>query len=315
MVAAAKLRDDQRLGGRSADPSEISLELSSSLPVPAKAEPSIRLAGGVSARLEMYEEEEAPDDAGPSPGAGAGAGTGTGVGADVAGRVEKEEEEEEDGESESDGGGRTPPSVGKSAQFLTSTLHSAGTVGSTISSAGSIVPPSGVVGRGRDVPASVKQDAEGCLQLIEHSNKAVQTVRASRDKCFSLAQRMRRAKIPLERLVSGWSPQTSHHNSLPPCLPPSFPSSLFPSLFHSFATLAPIVRLSCFNFGIGSRLSCSGPSHHLAQHCLRTLTLMTFYPRAARSFAAAGRGKHAATRDHGSERLPRELQRGKQSTI
>ena len=228
MVAAAKLRDDQRLGGRSADPSEISLELSSSLPVPAKAEPSIRLAGGVSARLEMYEEEEAPDDAG------------AGAVANAAGRVE---EEEEDGESESDGGGRTPPSVGKSAQFLTSTLHSAGTVGSTISSAGSILQSSVVGGRGRDVPASVKQDAEGCLQLIEHStrNKAVQTVRASRDKCFSLAQRIRRAKIPLERLVSGWSLKTSH---ISPSLPLSFPLSLPlslppPSFIPSFLPMLP----------------------------------------------------------------------------
>eukprot|EP00283_Hemiselmis_rufescens_P007169 CAMPEP_0173431084 /NCGR_PEP_ID=MMETSP1357-20121228/9323_1 /TAXON_ID=77926 /ORGANISM="Hemiselmis rufescens, Strain PCC563" /LENGTH=225 /DNA_ID=CAMNT_0014395511 /DNA_START=36 /DNA_END=710 /DNA_ORIENTATION=- len=61
----------------------------------------------------------------------------------------------------------------------------------------------------------VKVDADACLQLIETTNNFVQSVTSSRDKCFSLSQRMRRAKIPLERIVSSpYCPPNVNETSL-----------------------------------------------------------------------------------------------------
>lgn len=162
MVANARLQEAQRLGSNAADPEQISLDLHENPNDAEKIEPSVRMA-----TMLLYEKEDGDD-------------------------------------SDSSEEGLSPRVAAVPARAHSSgkpTGHAGAEVEVEDGNSLSILPASH---RREDVQGNnFRGDALMALQLIEAAHKFVQTeLTSNREKCFRLAQRMRRAKIPLEKILA-----------------------------------------------------------------------------------------------------------------
>ena len=224
LVFNALLDEQQRLGTHAADPAEISLELNT----PTKAKQTttttsrtqnIRTQPQHSAQTSP-EGKQPPllgglQQGGPqglhaeephsllAPGIKRPLVKGRAMGGAMGGVVLREVADEEEDESScssddgDDDGARTP--VAEALHLQTHLRKGAHTMPHPINE----FATGGELGGGsrRPLPESVSQDVDCALQIVGQAHLLVQSVTSNRQKCFSLAQKMRRAKIPLERLL------------------------------------------------------------------------------------------------------------------
>jgi hypothetical protein len=224
LVHNAELEQEQRLGTNSADPAEISLDLhahdgahtnaanpSKSRPPAGDAAPASEdvaahaVAGASKGGVQIALE---PDSA-LAPGSKRLAAKGKGPMGGVVLREDPDDEEDEESSCSSDDGdedGARTPAVETlmSCQHIRKGSYSS-TKGALPTSTShmplDLLSADAVRSARRPLPESLVRDVDSALEMVEKAHQLVQSVTSNRQKCFSLAQKMRRAKIPLEKLL------------------------------------------------------------------------------------------------------------------